>query len=92
MKIKITQLATRDLQSAFDYINKDNPTAANAVITRIFEAVDNLVSFPGLGRPGRVPNTKELVISSTPLIIIYQVRQDTLFIARIIHASRKWPS
>ncbi|MCE3238363.1 MAG: toxin Y4kP, partial [Gammaproteobacteria bacterium] len=45
----------------------------------------------GMGRAGRVPDTRELVISSTPFIAIYQVRMQVIFILRILHVARKWP-
>lgn len=91
MKIKLTKLAAQDLQSTKDYISQDKPNAALAVMKRVVEAIENIVTFPSMGRPGRVPHTKELVVSGTPLIIIYQVRQDILYIVRIIHTARKWP-
>jgi toxin ParE1/3/4 len=91
LKIKITKLATRDLQEVKNYISQDKPSAAIGVIKRVFEAIDNLAIFPTIGRPGRVPHTRELVVSGTPLIIIYQVQHDTLFVVRVIHGARKWP-
>ena len=44
-----------------------------------------------MGRPGRVPNTRELIISSSPFIAVYQIRRQDIFILRILHAARKWP-
>lgn len=91
LKIKLAKLATQDLKAVKDYISQDKPSAANEVIKRVFEAIENLASFPNIGRPGRVPHTRELVISGTPLIVVYQVWQDTVFVVRIIHGARKWP-
>ncbi len=91
MKIKLSQLALDDLESIACYISQDKPDAAQAIIKRTFEAIENLIAFPTIGRTGRVPHTRELVIGGTPLIIIYRVKQDTIFIARIIHSARKWP-
>ena len=91
MKIKLTKLAQDDLQSTKEYISLDKPCAASAVVQRVMEAIENIALFPSIGRLGRVPHTKELVVSGTPLIIVYQVRLDTLFVVRIIHAARKWP-
>ena len=91
MKIKLTRLALKDLKSVKDFIGQDKPDAALAVVKRTLEAIENLALFPSMGRAGRVPHTKELVVSGTPLIIIYQLRQDALYVARIIHAARKWP-
>ena len=64
---------------------------STTVIKRVVEAIENILTFPSMGRAGRVPHTKELVVSGTPLIIVYQVKQDTLYIVRIIHTARKWP-
>lgn len=91
MKIKLSRLSSQDLQATKDYISQDKPSAAQAVMQRVIEAIENIAAFPSIGRPGRVPHTKELVVSGTPLIIVYQLRQDTLFIVRVIHAARKWP-
>lgn len=91
LKIKLSHLAAQDLQATQDYISQDNPRAAQGVIQRVMEAIETIAAFPTIGRPGRVPHTKELVVSSTPLIIVYQLRRDTLFIVRVIHAARKWP-
>ncbi len=87
----LSRLALQDIQATQDYISQDKPSAAHAVIQRVMEAIENIAAFPSIGRPGRVRHTKELVVSSTPLIIVYQVRQDILFIVRVIHAARKWP-
>lgn len=91
MKIKLTKLAAQDLQATKDYISQDKPNAATAVINRVIEAIENIVTFPSMGRAGRVPHTKELVVSGTSLIVVYQVKQGTLYIVRIIHTARKWP-
>ena len=91
MRIKITELAAQDLQLTKDYISQDKPNAALVVINRVIEAIENIVTFPSMGRTGRVPHTKELVVSGTPLIIVYQVKQDTLYVVRVIRAIRKWP-
>ena len=91
MKIRLAKLALQDLTSVKEYISKDKPDAALAVVKRILEAIENIALFPSMGRSGRVPHTKELVVSGTPLIIVYQVKQDALYVVRIIHTARKWP-
>ena len=90
MKIKLSKLALQDLQSVKDYIGQDNPNAAVAVVKRVIEAIENIATFPSIGRAGRVPHTKELVVSGTPLIIVYQVKQGVLYAVRVIHTARKW--
>jgi toxin ParE1/3/4 len=66
--------------------------AAARMVERIASAVDQLARYPALGRPGRVPGTRELVISGTPYIVPYRVRRDVVEILRVFHAARKWPA
>jgi addiction module RelE/StbE family toxin len=87
----MTRLALNDLQATKNHISQDKPDAASKIMQRVMEAIEHIVTFPSIGRTGRVPHTKELVVSGTPLIIVYQVKHDTLFIVRIIHFARKWP-
>ncbi len=90
MEVKLTRLATHDLQSVRDYIHQDKPGAAQAVVGRVFKAIDQLVTFPMLGRAGWAPNTRELVVSGASLFIVYQIKSSTLYIVRILHAAQQW--
>jgi toxin ParE1/3/4 len=44
-----------------------------------------------MGRPGRVPGTRELVIPNTPFIVPYRVVGNTIQVLRILHGARPWP-
>jgi toxin ParE1/3/4 len=61
------------------------------VIRRIRGAVEQLAAMPGIGRPGRVPGTRELVVTGTPYIVPYRVRDDAVQIITVLHAAQKWP-
>ncbi len=74
-----------------EYISQDNPDAAARTVAAIVRAVEALEHFPALGRPGRIPGTRELVVSGTPYIVPYRVRGDVLQVIRVFHAARKWP-
>lgn len=91
MKIQLTKPAANDLQEINNYIRQDNPLAAVRMVFRVLEAIEYLVTYPTMGRSGRVPNTRELVVSGTPFIVIYQVRRHVIMILRVLHAARKWP-
>lgn len=91
MRVVWFRAAVRDLESARDYI-QDNPQAARQIVSRIREVTALLGEHPGIGRPGRVPDTKELVVDGTPFILPYRVRDNRVEILRVLHASRRWPT
>ena len=83
--------AEKALATLYRAAAEENPTAALGLLTRIDEAVRRLEAFPNLGRPGRVPGTRELVVDRTPFIIPYRVRGGEVQILRVLHGSRQWP-
>ena len=91
MKVRWTRLAIEDLDHAYEYIAAANPSAARGVIERIESAVGALQAYPGLGRPGRVEGTRELVVPGTPFIIPYRIAGKRIEILTVIHGSRRWP-
>ena len=46
---------------------------------------------PQIGRPGRVPGTRELIIPKTPFIVPYRLQGNAIQILRIYHGARRWP-
>ncbi|MCB2182239.1 MAG: type II toxin-antitoxin system RelE/ParE family toxin [Desulfobulbaceae bacterium] len=90
-KIEWTSPALNDLTSAGEYISQDNPKPARRMASRVKEAVEHLREHPNLGRPGRLTDTKELVVSGTPLIVIYWIKSGGIQILRLLHHARRWP-
>lgn len=91
MKIEWLELALRDLLDQAEYIARDDPDAAERLVTRVYEAVDRLAHHPGLGRPGRIFGTRELVVSGTRLVIPYRVREGRIEILRVFHGAQRRP-
>lgn len=83
--------ALADLEAARAYIARDNPGAAERVFRRILSDVASLAALPHIGRPGRVLNTRELIVPSTPFIIPYRVHEGRIVVLAVIHAARRWP-
>ena len=92
MKLVWSPEARVDLREMVLYISENNPFAAKALYERIEVAATEIIDTPYIGRPGRVPGTRELVISNTPYLLPYQVRSDSIEILRVYHAARKWPN
>ena len=91
MRVRWLRRALRNLDEEAEYIASDNPEAAARTVDRIATSVERLATHPALGRTGRVPGTRELVVSGTPYIVPYRVRAETVDILRVFHAPRKWP-
>lgn len=92
MRVRWLRTALRNLDEQASWIAADDPAAARLVIQRVFDAVAMLQSQPGLGRPGRVPGTRELVVLKTRLILPYRVHGEDVEILRVFHTSRHPPS
>lgn len=92
MHLKWTRPAIRDLKEAGDFIASDNSSAAQRMAERVQEAVEYLLDYPNMGRPGRVSGTRELIVSGTPLIVVYRVIAPVIQILRVLHHARKWPT
>lgn len=91
MQIRWQDDAISDLIQVRRFIAMDNPSAAARVANRIRSAVPELARQPGMGRPGRVPATRERVLVDFPYIIAYRVEEDSVVVLRVLHTSRKWP-
>jgi toxin ParE1/3/4 len=83
--------AIRHLAHLRAYIARDNPEAAGRVAMVLLAAVERLAELPNLGRPGRVPGTRELVIPGTPYVIPYRLRSDRLEVIAVFHGRQRWP-
>jgi len=91
VKIRWTAVAADDLKSVHEYLSERAPTQADGMVDRILAGIDVLEQYPNLGRQGRLEGTRELVITGTPFIVIYRLRESQLEVLGILHAARKWP-
>lgn len=92
MRVEWLRKALRNLDDEATYIATDDAAAARLVVKRVLDAVAQLADQPGLGRPGRVPGTRELIVDKTRYIVPYRVRGDAVEILRVFHTSRRLPA
>ena len=57
----------------------------------LYEAPATLLMFPNRGRLGKKEGTRELVMSPLPYIVVYTVREDAIYVVRILHGAQQWP-
>jgi toxin ParE1/3/4 len=81
--------AVEDLEQIHDFIAENSPAAAASETRKVLDAVTRLGEFPASGRSGRVPETRELVVSS--YIVAYRVKAGAVQVLRVLHAARRWP-
>lgn len=95
MQLKWTDLAARDLDHIETYIATENSPAVaiDIVLTVISTAELVLFSNPRAGRPGRVRDTRELVIDGIPFLLVYRIvdRIEQVQILRVLHDAQQWP-
>jgi autoinducer 2-degrading protein len=87
MQILWLDRAEADIDELFDYLIERNPQAARRIYDAIRDQVALLADQPGLGRPGRITGTPELVITPTPYIVAYSVDRDAnaVILLRVLH-------
>ncbi len=84
--------AINDLASLRAYIAEDDPAAAQRVVLHIIRSIEQLLAgHPHMGRAGRVPGTRELVVPRTPYIVPYRIRNNRMQVLRVYHGARRWP-
>lgn len=70
-----------------------NLAAALKLASAIESETNRLLIYPELGRPGRVPGTRELVIGGTRYLAIYKIKgAGRITILRLLHSAQRWPN
>jgi toxin ParE1/3/4 len=91
MRVKWLRQALRNLDDEAGYIEQDSLRSAAAFVDHLLNSAEMLAEQPHMGRPGRVPGTRELVVTRFPYILPYRVHEQSVEILRVFHTSRKWP-
>lgn len=85
-KIVLTEKADSDLESIYEYYeSRLGAEAAEGVVAQIIEALEQLETFTGLGRPSQIPDVRELILSGFPFIAPYRLAHGIIQILRILH-------
>jgi len=85
-----TPEAVRDREDIYSYIEQDSPLAVLALDELIAERTAALQDYPRMGRGGRVPDTFELVVHSS-YMVVYEIVEAQVRILNIVHTARQWP-
>jgi toxin ParE1/3/4 len=84
-----TEPALSDLDRIADYIALDKPNAANQLVRRVFDSVEQLADFPESGsHPKELRGIvyRHLVIA--PLRIFYRIQEKEVFIIHVMRGEK----
>ena len=90
MNVRWTAAAREDRAGAVASIRIDNPRAAARMDQRFSDAAEKLADFPKLGKPGKIPGTRELIPHES-YRLVYEIEQETVWVLSLVHTSRQWP-
>lgn len=86
--IRWTTEAADQLEAAIKRIQQDKFAAGREVAQAIIDRVERLPEFPGIGRPGEMKGTRELV--SPPYVVVYRYTEEIVEVLYIWHGAQDW--
>lgn len=89
VEIVWSALARARLREIRAYLARDKPDAAERLAIRIVAMVETLRNHPHLGRVGAEAGIRELVIGSTPYIVLYRVQGCRVVFTTIWHGAQR---
>ena len=93
MKVIWTKEARDRLKDIESYIAQENPKAAKKLVRGIiFKVAEQLTLYPSSGKAGRVTGTRELIFSSHPYIVVYNVSDGNIHVLTVFHGAQKKPT
>ena len=92
MHIKLLHEAESDLDAIQAYIEPRSPQGFIRVMTAILTTMEQLESFPLLGRVGEVEGTRELTVPGTDYRLIYRLNEPyDIEVIGVLHGRRRYP-
>lgn len=91
--IKYLSTAEKDLVEIFEYILKDNPTAAASLLEEIDRSISKLSQNPELGvipNDNRLKNIGYRVLIIRKYLVFYVIKKDYIQIRRVLHGARQY--
>lgn len=91
-RLRWLRKALANLDEIATFIAEDSPEDARTFVAGIVAQTERLIDQPNIGRPGRVPGTRELVVANGRYIVPYRVKHGVVEVLRVMHHARRWPT
>ena len=92
-RVRYLSTAQKDLDEIFDYILRDNPSAALSLLEKFDHSISQLTLNPELGvipKDDRLKNLGYRMLIVEKYLVFYVVKAKSIQIRRIIHGARKY--
>jgi toxin ParE1/3/4 len=89
VRVRWQKRALSDLKSFRVWLETFPDANADRVVQRIKEAAQRLDRLGDIGRPSKLPNTRELSVRNAPYVIAYQMRKDFILIVAVYHTAQE---
>jgi plasmid stabilization system protein ParE len=89
MKVRYTKRAFADREAIFEYLNRQDPRAAQRVKAFIKQKIGDLEHSPRRARMIRNLSVHALWLGRYPCIVYYRVKGDVVSIIHIRHGARR---
>jgi toxin ParE1/3/4 len=77
--VRWTKPSANDLTSICDFTEKHfGPKQARRIALAIWDTAESLSKMPHRGRKGRKPNTREIDVSGSPFVVVYNVGESAV--------------
>jgi len=96
MKIEFSTEAMKDMRQVFDYISDElfDPAAAEKIIKRIFDRIEDLKEFPSSGKMfiDQDDNVTKYryITTSKKWIVFYEASDELLIVHRVVGAGQDY--
>lgn len=89
MRVRFTATALAELKEIHDYIAKDNPAAADAVILRVEQLIARIADFPLIAHTIDDSDIRVFPVNPFPYLVFYTVDGDDVTIRNVRHGRRR---
>jgi toxin ParE1/3/4 len=90
MRIIWAEQARREWAEHYRFYATRNPDAARRMRQLLRAGVSRLRDYPQIGRPGKADGTRELVISGTPFLLVYEENPVRVEILHVYDGRQNW--
>ena len=87
-QVEFHEQALAEAQAAYDWYAERSPAAAEAFITELDEAIDQIQVFPNSGAV-HLSGSRRQVMKRFPFSVIYREREEIVEVVAVAHGRRR---